>query len=60
MAGAKRRSPVVGPLLTFAIMVGSVVAVAAIAHFVDARQKTSEQAATTSVASESVQQVNRQ
>ena len=32
---AKRRSPVTGPLLTFALMVGSIVAVGAIAHVVD-------------------------
>jgi len=36
---AKRRSPVTGPLLTFGLMIGSVVAVGAIAHYVDTHQK---------------------
>jgi len=39
---AKRRSPVTGPLLTFSLMLGSVVAVGAIAHMFDARQKAAE------------------
>jgi hypothetical protein len=56
----KRRSPVTGPLLTFGLMVASVVAVGAIAHMVDSRQKA-EQSQTTAVASDGSQQpVNRQ
>jgi Tfp pilus assembly protein PilW len=40
---AKRRSPVRGPLLTLALMIGSVVAVGAIEHYLDVRQKAAEQ-----------------
>jgi hypothetical protein len=42
MAGAKRRNPIKGPLVTFALMLGSVAAVGAIAHIVDSRQKTEQ------------------
>ncbi len=56
---AKRRSPVTGPLLTFALMVGSVVAVGAIAHMVDSRQKVAAPAVS-AVASDSGQQVTRE
>jgi hypothetical protein len=59
MAGAKRRSPVKGPLLTFALMLGSVAAVTAVAHILDSRQK-SEQTAPTAVASDTSHQVTRQ
>src|SRR5271169_5782318 len=40
---AKRRSPVTAPLLTFALMIGSIVAVTAIAQYFEAHQKASEQ-----------------
>jgi len=56
---AKRRSPVTGPLLTFALMVGSIVAVGAIAHVVDSRQKPAAPAVS-AVASDTAQQVTRQ
>ena len=39
---SKRRSPIRGPLLTLALMLGSVAAVVAIADAIDARQKTAE------------------
>jgi hypothetical protein len=39
---SKRRSPVAGPLLTLALMVGSVGAVAAIAHYLDSHQRAPE------------------
>jgi len=55
MAGAKRRNPVKGPLITFALMVGSIVAVGAIAHIVDANQKPAQSAPV--VVSQSAQQV---
>jgi hypothetical protein len=55
MAGAKRRNPIKGPLITFALMIGSIVAVGAIAHIVDSKQKTAHSAPV--VASESSQQV---
>jgi hypothetical protein len=42
MAAAKRRNPIKGPLVTFALMLGSVAAVGAIAHIVDSRQKTEQ------------------
>ena len=35
----KRRSPLRGPLVTLALMVGSVAAVVAVANAIDARQK---------------------
>jgi hypothetical protein len=59
MAGAKRRSPVKGPLMTFALMIGSVVAVGAVAHIFDSRQKT-EQPVPAAVASDAAHQVSRQ
>jgi hypothetical protein len=42
MAAAKRRNPIKGPLVTFALMLGSVAAVGAIAHIVDSRQKAEQ------------------
>ncbi len=47
---SKRRSPVAGPLLTFALMIGSVAAVGLIAHYMDTHPRSSEPtvAATTS------------
>jgi len=47
---SKRRSPVAGPLLTFALMIGSVAAVGLIAHYIDTHPRSSEPtvAATTS------------
>lgn len=60
MAATKRRNPVKGPLITFALMIGSVAAVGAIAHMIDARQKAGQntpetQVATTSAASHQAQ-----
>jgi hypothetical protein len=55
MAAAKRRNPVKGPLITFALMVGSIAAVGAIAHIVDTKQKAAQ--TTPVVVSESTQQV---
>ncbi|HEV3018726.1 MAG TPA: hypothetical protein VGY49_06880 [Burkholderiaceae bacterium] len=40
---AKRRSPVMGPLLTFGLMLGSVGLIVAAAHYLDSNQKTTEQ-----------------
>ena len=60
---AKRRSPVTGPLLTFGLMVGSVVAVGTIAHVFDARQRAAEtttQAVTASSSDSSHQPSTRQ
>ena len=37
-----KRSPVTGPLLTFALMVASVVAVVAVSRMLDAHQKPAE------------------
>jgi hypothetical protein len=59
MAGAKRRSPVKGPLLTFALMLGSVAAVIAVSNVIDSRQKA-EQHTPTAVASDSSHPVTRQ
>ncbi len=42
---AKRRSPVTGPLLTFGLMVASVVAVVAISRVFDTRQKAAAEPA---------------
>jgi len=59
MAGAKRRNPIKGPLITFALMLGSIAAVTAVAHIIDSRQKA-EQASVTAVASDASHQVSRQ
>jgi hypothetical protein len=40
---AKRRSPARGPLVTFALMIGSAGLIAAAAHYLDSHQKTTEQ-----------------
>jgi hypothetical protein len=56
---AKRRNHAKGPLLTFAVMIGSVLAVLAVARMVEPSSKT-EKPATTAVASDTSQQVNRQ
>jgi hypothetical protein len=47
---AKRRSPVTGPLLTFGLMVASVVAVVAISRVFDTRQKAAAEPAVQAVA----------
>jgi len=39
---SKQRSPVAGPLLTFALMIGSVAAVGLIAHYIDTHPRSSE------------------
>lgn len=48
-----RRSPVKGPLLTFALMIGSVAAVGLIAHYYDSHQSKAPTAQTTSVSASS-------
>jgi hypothetical protein len=52
---AKRRSPAMGPLVTFALMIGSAGLIATAAHYLDSHQKTTEQtvAASSSDASHS-------
>ena len=45
----KRRNPLVGPLVTISLMIGSIVAIGALAHLIDTRSKA---AAPTVVASE--------
>jgi hypothetical protein len=53
-----KRSPVRGPLLTFALMIGSVVAVGAAAHFYDMHQKAQQQTVSAS-AGDSAQPASR-
>lgn len=50
MAAAKRRNPVKGPLITFALMISSVAAVGAIAHIVDSHQKAEQNVPATQAA----------
>jgi hypothetical protein len=48
-----RRSPARGPLLTFALMLGSVAAVGVIAHYVDSHQKAPTEQTVSASASDS-------
>jgi len=59
MAMKPRRSPARGPLLTFALMIGSVAAVGAIAHYIDTHQKAPTQQTVSASASDSSQPTNR-
>ena len=43
-----RRSPARGPLLTFALMIGSVLAVVGVSRYFDSHQKTTSQAVSVS------------
>lgn len=52
----KRRSPLRGPLLTLALMLGSAAAVVAVADAIDARQKAPEATASSAAANGSVGQ----
>jgi hypothetical protein len=49
---AKRRSPVMGPLLTFGLMLGSVGLIIAAAHYLDSHQQTTEQTVAASASSD--------
>jgi hypothetical protein len=59
MAMKPRRSPARGPLLTFALMIGSVAAVGAIAHYIDTHQKAPTQQTVSASASDSSEPTNR-
>jgi hypothetical protein len=50
-----KRSPARGPLLTFALMLGSVAAVGVIAHYVDSHQKAPTEQTVSASASDSSQ-----
>jgi len=59
MAMKPRRSPARGPLLTFALMIGSVAAVGGIAHYIDTHQKAPTQQTVSASASDSSEPTNR-
>jgi len=46
-----RRSPARGPLLTFALMIGSVLAVVGVSRYFDSHQKTTGQTVSVSASS---------
>lgn len=46
-----RRNPAKGPLLTFALMLGSIVAVTAVDRYLEAHRKPAEQSAVAATAS---------
>ena len=48
-----KRSPIRGPLLTFSLMIGSVLLVVAVSRYFDSQHKPATQAVSTSVAAES-------
>jgi hypothetical protein len=55
-----RRSPARGPLLTFALMLGSIAAVVAVAHFFEAPPQTPDQTVAVSASSTAASTTARQ